>query len=86
VKRSLRILALVVALATLGVWLATGAHRGWTKTSVTVVEIEPVTGLENPVRRKQFVVGVGLLGVGLAIAAALAGASFFFQPKSNKPT
>jgi hypothetical protein len=86
VKRSLRILALVVALATLGVWLATGANRGWTKTSVTVVEIEPVTGLENPVRRKQFVMGVELLGVGLAIAAALAGASFFFQPKSNKPT
>ena len=85
-KRSLRILALVVGLATLGVWLATGAHRGWTKTSVTVVEIEPVTGLENPVQKKQFVMGVELLGTGLATAAALMGLSLFFKPKSNKPT
>ena len=85
-KRILLIAALLVALATLSVWLATGAHRGWTKTSVTAVEIEPVTGLENPVQKKQFVMGVELLGVGLAAATALAGASFFFKPKSNKPT
>ena len=83
-RRLLRITALVIMLLTLGVWLATGAHRGWTKTSVTVVEIEPVTGLENPVQKKQFVMGVELLGVGLTAAAALAGASFFFKSKLNK--
>ena len=85
-QKILRIVALIVALLALGVWLATGAHRGWTKTSVTVVEIEPVTGLENPVQKKQFVMGVELLGAGLATAAALAGASLFFKTKSNKPT
>jgi hypothetical protein len=82
-KKILGITALVVTLATIGVWLGTGAHRGWTKTSVTVVEIEPVTGLENPVQKKQFVMGVELLAAGLVAAAALAGTSLFFKPKSN---
>lgn len=83
-QRILRILAIVVALVVCGTWLATGAHRGWTKTSVTVVEIEPVTGLENPVQKKQFVMGVELLGAGLVAAAGLTGVSFFFKSKSNK--
>jgi hypothetical protein len=83
-RRALRLVALVIALLTLGLWLATGAHRGWTKTSVTVIEIEPVTGLENPVPKKQFVMGIELLGLGLGAAAAAAGASFFFKIKTNK--
>lgn len=83
-KRNLRIIAWLVALVTVGVWLATGAHRGWTKTSVTVMEIEPVTGIENPVQEKKFVMGVELLGAGLAAAAALSAASLFFKTKLNK--
>jgi hypothetical protein len=86
VKKILLVVGLLVALGTLGTWLGTGAHRGWTKTSVTVVEIEPVTGLENPVPKKQFVMGVELLGLGLLAAGALVGVSFFFKSKSNKPT
>lgn len=82
----LRIVALVIALLAIGGWLTTGAHRGWTKISVTVIEIEPVTGLENPVQKKQFVMGVELLGAGLASAVALAGLSFLFKRKSNQTT
>lgn len=84
-KKTLRTAALVLALLVLGAWLGTGAHRGWTKTSVTVVEIEPVTGLENPVQKKQFVMGIELLAAGLLAGAALGGASLFFRSKSNKP-
>ena len=83
-RKTLRILALLIALVTLGVWLGTGAHRGWTKTSVTVVEVEPVTGIENPVQKDKFVMGVELLGAGLVTAAAFAAASFFFRTKLNK--
>jgi hypothetical protein len=79
VRKAFRIATLVLALATLGAWLATGAHSGWTKTSVTVVEVDAVTGLENPVQQKKFVMGVELLGVGLIGAAVLAGASFLFK-------
>ena len=82
-RTSLRIAATVLALAILGAWLATGAHRGWTKTHVTVVEVDAVTGLENPVHQKKFILGVELLGAGLIAAAALAGSSFLF--KSTKP-
>jgi hypothetical protein len=85
-RQFLRITAAVLALLTLGSWLGTGAHRGWTKTSVTVIEIEPVTGLENPVQKKQFVMGIELLGAGLLAAAAAAGASLLFRSKSNKTT
>ena len=83
-KIVLRTAALVIALLAAGVWWATGAHRGWTQTSVTLMEVEPVTGLEHPVRHERFVMGVELLGAGLAAAAVLAGVSFFFNPKSNK--
>jgi thymidine phosphorylase len=84
VKRILRIIVLVVALATVGVWLATGAHRGWTRTSETVMEVEPITGLEHPVETKKFVMGVELLGAGLGLAFALAGGSFLFKSKQTK--
>ncbi len=83
-KRILRIIALLIALGTLGAWLGTDAHRGWTRTKVTIMEIEPVTGLEHPVQKDQFVMGVELLGAGL-VASAVAGAlSFFFKGTLNK--
>lgn len=83
-KFFLRVASLTVTLATLGVWLATGAHRGWTETSVTVMKVEEVTGLQYPVTKRQFVMGVDLLGVGLAVAGGLAVAAFFCKPKSSK--
>ena len=83
-KKALLVVALVVALATVAVWLATGAHRGWTRTTETVMEVEPITGLEHPVETKKFVMGVELLGAGLGLAAALAGGSFLFKSKQTK--
>lgn len=77
--------ALLVALVTLGVWLSTGAHRGWTKSNVTVIEVDAVTGLQNPVPQKKFIMGVELLGAGLAAAAVFAGSSFFFKSRQTKP-
>jgi len=67
----LRLAALVAALATLGVWLGTGAHRGWTRTSVTEMHRDEVTGLDFPVERAQFIAGLELLAAGLGVSAAL---------------
>jgi ABC-type transporter Mla subunit MlaD len=72
---SLRLTAATALLAVLGVWVATGAHLGWTQTSKVVVQHDEITGIDFPVREKTFVAGVEVLAVGAGFAAALAGAS-----------
>jgi hypothetical protein len=83
-KRLLQILALMVALAAGSLWLATGANRGWTKTSVPVKTVDDVTGIEGITYKKQFVPGVDFLGVALLGAGILAGASFIFRNPKQK--
>ena len=86
-KKILRILALLILLGAIGTWLATGANRGWTKTSVAVKTLDEVTGIEGITYQKKFLPGVDFLGVAFGGAALLAGASFFFRkPKTNQPT
>ncbi len=82
-KRTLQILALLVLLITVGGWLAAGANRGWTKTSVEVKTLDPVTGIEGISYQKKFLPGVELLGAGVLGAAVLGGASLFFRTKPN---
>ena len=83
-KRILQILALALALTAGVTWMATGANRGWTKTSVPVKTLDEVTGLEGISYQKKFLPGVDFLGAAFAGAALLAGTSFFFRkPKSN---
>ena len=82
-RKGLRLLAMVVGLATLVVWLATGAHTGWTKTQVTVMQIDPITELEYPVTEDKFVAGVEVLGGGLLLSLVLLSSSFMFGRKST---
>jgi hypothetical protein len=81
----LRALALVICLGALVFWLATGANRGWTKTSVPVKQVDEVTGIQAVEYRKRFVPGVDFLGAVLCGAAVLAGASFLLR-NQDKPT
>lgn len=83
-KRTLQILALLIALLSTGTWLATGAHRGWTKTSVEKKTVDEVTGLEAISYERRFVPGVDFLGATLLGASLLAGASFLFKNKQTK--
>lgn len=84
-KKILQILALVVLLAAGVTWLATGANRGWTKTSVPVTTLDAVTGIEGITYQPKFLPGVDFLGAAFVVAAALAGTSFLFRNK-NKTT
>lgn len=84
-KKILQILALVVVLAAGVTWLATGANRGWTKTSVPVKTLDDVTGIEGITYQSKFLPGVDFLGAAFVVAAALAGTSFLFRNK-NKTT
>jgi len=84
-RRILRICALGLAMFSLLLWLLLGANRGWTKTTVTKWQKDPVTEIEGPVIEKKFVPGVDLLALSLAGALALFIASLFVQKtKSNQ--
>ena len=82
-KKILQILALLVVLVTAATWLATGANRGWTKTSLPVKTPDPVTGIDGISYQPKFLPGVDFLGVSFAAAGLLAGASLFFR-KGNE--
>ena len=84
-KKTLQLLALFVVLAAAATWLATGANRGWTKTSVAVKTLDQVTGIEAISYQKKFLPGVDFLAAAFAGAAVLAGASLIFRkPTNNK--
>lgn len=86
-KRTLRILAAILALASALAWWALGANRGWTRTSVPVKTVDEVTGIEGINYHKQFVPGLDFLGGALLGTGILAGVSFFFrnqQTNENK--
>jgi len=86
-KKSLQILAVLVLLAAIITWMVTGANRGWTKTSVAVKTLDPVTEIEGITYQKKFLPGVDFLGAAFGGAALLAGASLFFRkPKTNQTT
>jgi hypothetical protein len=82
-KRSLKLAALLLALAGTGFWLAKGAHRGWTQTSVPVKTMDAVTGIEAVEYQKQFVPGIEILGGIWLLSAAMAGASWFCKSKTR---
>jgi len=84
-KKLLCVAAAVVALAASVLWLATGANRGWTKTSVVRLHVDEVTGIEGRTYEKQFIPGVDFLGVSWLGAAALAGASRFVRKPTIQP-
>ena len=81
--KTLRILALLLALAAAGTWLATGGNRGWTKTSVPVRTTDEITGIEAVRYERRFLPGLEFLGAALLGASLLGGASFLFNKQTN---
>ncbi len=75
----LRVAAAAVLTAGLAVWLAGGAHAGWTRTSVEVRTLDEVTGIEGVTYEKRFLPGIEVLVLTVLASAGLAGASLFFR-------
>jgi len=84
-KRILQLMAVLVLLVAGTTWLATGANRGWTKTSVMIKTLDPVTEIEGITYQKKFLPGVDFLGGSALLAGVLGAASLFFR-KKNQPT
>ena len=82
-KRLLFTLAIVLDLLVLGAWVATGAHGGWTKTTVTTMRTDPVTELQYPETRRQLVVGLELLVIGLVLSGGLMAVSALIRSKTQ---
>jgi hypothetical protein len=82
-KRTLRIIALALTLGGAFTWLAAGASRGWTKTSVPIKTLDEVTGIEGVSYERRFVPGLDFLGVTLFGASLLAGASLLFRNQQS---
>lgn len=72
-------IGLMVAVGSVVFWIATGANRGWTKTSVPVRTLDEVTGIVGIEYRKRFVPGIDFLGAAIVVALGLEGISFFFR-------
>ena len=85
VRTVFRLTALLVALLTLALWWHGGFHRGWTKTSVSREQLDPVTGISAPMWEKKFVPGVDFLGGGAFAATVLLGCSFLCRKKASAP-
>ena len=85
-KKTLQVIAVVLALAIVASWAALGANRGWTKTSREVRQLDEVTGIEGITHVSAFAPGVDFLGAGLLAAAGLAVASFFFRKPTQTTT
>jgi hypothetical protein len=88
VRTILRLGALFVALVTLVLWLFGGPNTGFTKTSVMVRTVDPVTDQEIITWEKRFLPGVEFLGGGLLAGALLFGGSLLFRPskRADSPT
>ncbi len=82
-KRTLRIIAAVLAVGAIAFWAAAGANRGWTKTRVPNKVVDEVTGLEGVQWQNKFVPGVDFLGAALLGAGILSGVSFLVPAKSK---
>ena len=67
-------------------WAATGFHWGWSKTSVTEMQVDEITGLEFPVTTNRLVFGVEILVVSLFLAGVSFGASFAFEKNYSRET
>jgi len=80
-KRALQFSAILLAIGAIAFWAATGANRGWTRTSEPVKTVDEITGIEGIQYERRFVPGIELLGGALLGSAAIAGVSLFFRKR-----
>ena len=83
-KKILRLLALLIFAGALVTWLATGANRGWTKTSAAVKTLDEVTGIEGITYENRFAPGLDFLGAVTLVAGILTGVSFLLHKQNNQ--
>ena len=79
----LRILALVLILASTAFWVSTGSHIGFSKDRVEIPQLDPITQIEYVDYEERFVMGVELLALAYGLGVTSLGFSFAFRRKPN---
>ncbi|WP_221030335.1 hypothetical protein [Actomonas aquatica] len=79
----LRLLSLLLVVATVIWWVNAGAHSGWSMDQVPVTQIDEITGLEYTTYEDRFVPGMEYLVGGVALGVVLFGVSLFVK---RRPT
>jgi hypothetical protein len=82
-KRKIRLLSMVLATTGMLTWLGLGANPSWTRTSVPLRIVDPVTKIEGINYHKQFVPGLDFLG-GVFLGAGVLLAASFLSPGKNQ--
>jgi hypothetical protein len=78
-KMVVRAFALVLLLATAGVWAGLGGTLGWTRTQIPVEKIDPVTDIKYVEWKAGFVPGVEFLVLGAGGAIVIFAATLFVR-------
>ena len=79
-KMVIRAFALVLLLATAGLWAGLGGSMGWTKTKIQIQgRPDPVTGIAPLEWRSAFVPGVEFLALGVGGAVLIFAATLFVR-------
>ena len=83
-KMVVRAFALLLLIATVGLWAGLGGTLGWTKTKIPVRHEDPVTGIAYDEWKSGFVPGVEFLALGAGGAVIIFAATLFVRitPKS----
>lgn len=76
---------LITLVGSLGYWLASGAHRGWSQHRVPVGQIDEVTGVTFTTYEDRFVPGIEIVTTGVALGAGLVAFSFAFPSPQSVP-
>ncbi len=79
----LRILALVLILASTAFWISTGSHTGFSKDRVEIPQVDPITQIEYVDYEERFVLGVEYLALACGIGVTIFGLSFAFRRKAK---
>lgn len=79
----LRILALVLILASTAFWISTGSHTGFSKDRVEIPQVDPITQIEYVDYEERFVLGVEYLALACVLGVTSFGFSFAFRRKAK---
>ena len=79
----LRILALVLILASTAFWISTGSHTGFSKDRVEIPQVDTITQIEYVDYEERYVMGVEFLALAYGLSVTSFGLSFAFRRKPN---